>query len=151
MSRVLSKNTSGPAFQNLLRFDEDQGVETAILLTSLYKAGVVKMADTKTKPRPQTAGEPSLSTHKEGIANLTDMNTNLLETFGDISAHMAKFIAQRIEEDVKVQHELLHCKSLTDVQTVQLNFFEQALRQYQESAARMFDLGTHVFENRRSK
>lgn len=109
------------------------------------------MADTKTKPREKSTEDTMQSLHKEGIANLADMNTNLFETFGDISAHMAKFIAQRIEEDVKVQHDLLHCKSLTDVQNVQLSFFEKALRQYQESAVRMFDIGSHAFEEKRSR
>lgn len=82
--------------------------------------------------------------YREGIENMAEMNNSIMESFGDMSAQMAKFFAQRIEEDVKVQHELLHCKNLQEVQHVQLQFFENAFKQYQENSAKMMDIGTQA-------
>ena len=80
----------------------------------------------------------------EGVGNMTGMNAAFFESFGDLSAQMAKFFAQRIEEDVKVQHDLLHCKNLQEVQHIQMQFFENAFKQYQENSAKMMDIGTHA-------
>ena len=100
---------------------------------------------------PKTADDIIAKMQKEGLGNLAELNTAVLESFGDMSTEMAKFIAQRIEEDVRVQHELLHCKSLNEAQQIQMNFLEQAFRQYQEGAARMLDIGTHALEAQTEK
>ena len=100
--------------------------------------------------KPKKSNKPTTMEHKvtaiyqEGLENMTEMNANLMESFGDMSAQMAKFFAQRIEEDVKAQHDLLHCKTLQDVQHIQLQFFENAFKQYQENSAKMLDIGTQA-------
>ncbi len=89
--------------------------------------------------------------YREGIGNMAEMNAAFIESFGDMSAQMAKFFAQRIEEDVKVQHELLHCKSIQEVQHIQMQFFENAFKQYQENSAKMMDIGTHALQSSETK
>lgn len=98
----------------------------------------------KKTPKPEDA---IAGFYREGIDTMAEMNTNLMESFGDMSAQMAKFVAQRIEEDVKVQHELLHCKSLQEVQHIQMQFFENAFKQYQENSAKMMDIGTQALQS----
>ena len=54
---------------------------------------------------------------------MAEMNTHLPESFGSMSAQMAKFTAQRIEEGEKVQYKLFDGKSPVDIQNIQLKFF----------------------------
>lgn len=82
--------------------------------------------------------------YREGIGNMAEMNTTMMDSLGDMSAQLAKFFAQRVEEDVKVQHDLLQCKTLNEVQHVQLQFLETAYKQYQENTAKMMDIGTQA-------
>ncbi len=85
----------------------------------------------------------------EGATSMADVNMHMLEAFGDIGAEMARFMAQRIQEDVKVQQDLLHSKSLGEIQDIQLSFFEEALKQYQEGAAHLYTIASHAMEDRK--
>lgn len=98
----------------------------------------------KKSAKPASVEDAMSGIYREGIEHMAEAKVNLIEAFGDMSAQMAKFFAQRIEEDVKVQHDLLHCKTLQDVQHIQLQFFEKAFKQYQENSAKMMDIGTHA-------
>lgn len=102
------------------------------------------------KPKKSTKSKATedgvTDVYREGVGNMTEMNAAFIESFGDMSAQMAKFFAQRIEEDVKVRHELLHCKNLQEVQHIQMQFFENAFKQYQENSAKMMDIGTHALQ-----
>ncbi len=84
---------------------------------------------------------------KAGFDNLAQLNVALLETYGDASAEMARFVAQRIQEDVSAQHALLHCRSFTDLQALQTEFIRKAIDQYQQSAARMVEIGTETLQS----
>jgi hypothetical protein len=110
---------------------------------------MAKGSDQSRKPEP--AEDMLAEMHKEGFRNIAQFNAVLMERFAEMNAEMAKFIARRIAEDVKVQQELLRCKDLKDVQNVQVHFFEQAFKQYQEGSARMIDIGTHALEDLTSK
>jgi hypothetical protein len=80
--------------------------------------------------------------HKSGSDSIAKLGVNWIETLGDLNAEAARFIAQRIAEDVDTQHKMLHCKSLKDFQHLQLDFFQTAMMQYEESAARMLAITT---------
>ena len=81
---------------------------------------------------------------------LTEPWAHLVQALGDMSSEMAQFIAKRIDESMKVQQDLMHCRSIADIRHVQLSFFEEAFKQYQGGVVRMFDIGTHALQERPS-
>lgn len=62
------------------------------------------------------------------------------ENMSDLGSELMSFVADRIKEDVRVQHELLHCKSLTEIQTVQAAFLQKAFDQYQAETGKLVEM-----------
>lgn len=67
-----------------------------------------------------------------------------VEKLGDIGAEFMGFLAARIQEDVKTQHALLHCKDPVELRKVQEEFLQTAVDQYSAQAGRMTEL-TNAF------
>lgn len=80
-----------------------------------------------------------------GLGNMMGLGTAWAEAFGDMSSEFASFVADRIKEDVKTQHEVLHCKSVGDLQQIQSQFVQKAIEQYQAETGKLFEMGTKVF------
>lgn len=106
---------------------------------------------TKASTKPKPAQDTITGMYSEGIESIADMNAVMMESFGDMSAQIADFFTQRIEQDVKVQHDLLQCKNLQEVQQVQMQFFQDAFKQYQANSAKMLEIGTQALHSRKSK
>ncbi|NNE88071.1 MAG: phasin family protein [Silicimonas sp.] len=82
-----------------------------------------------------------------GLGNMMGLGTAWAEAFGDMSSEFASFVADRIKEDVKTQHEVLHCKSVGDLQQIQSQFVQKALEQYQSETGKLFEMSTKMFAN----
>lgn len=80
-----------------------------------------------------------------GFGNMVGMSSAWIETMGDMGAEVAGFIADRIREDVKTQHEMLHCKNIAELQTIQTEFVQKALDQYQTETGKLVEMGTKTF------
>lgn len=63
-----------------------------------------------------------------------------METLADLGTEITTFVAERIKEDVKTQHALLHCKSLAEVQQVQAGFLQKAFDQYQAETGKLVEM-----------
>lgn len=83
---------------------------------------------------------------ENGFGNMLGMSTALMEAFTDMSAEVVGFVADRIKEDVKTQHEILHCKSVTDLQHIQAQFVQKAIDQYQTETGKLVEMGTKAFQ-----
>lgn len=106
------------------------------------------MAETPQKQDQQTSGDPFnafTQLQKAGLGNLMGMNTAWIEAVSDLSAEVAGFVAERIKEDVKTQHEILHCKSVTDLQHIQAQFLQKAIDQYQAETGKLVEMSTKAF------
>ena len=82
-----------------------------------------------------------------GLGNMMGLSTVWAEAFGDMSSEFASFVADRVKEDVKTQHEILHCKSVGDLQQIQSQFIQKAIEQYQAETGKLFEMGTKMFAN----
>lgn len=95
------------------------------------------------------ADHPAETTMQElqdaGLGPLAWMGTAWLDAMSKWNGELASFVADRIREDVRTQHELLHCKSVTEMQTVQAAFLERAYVQYTVETGKLLDMGSTLF------
>lgn len=82
---------------------------------------------------------------ESGLGTLAWMGTTWVEAMSDLGSEVLSFIAERISEDVKTQHEILHCKTMTELQQVQAAFLERAYVQYTVETGKLVKMGTEVF------
>lgn len=77
-----------------------------------------------------------------GVNDMMDMNTVWMEALSDISAEVASFVADRIQEDVKTQHEMLHCKDIAELRHIQATFIQKVVDQYQAETGKLVEMST---------
>ncbi|WP_299410117.1 phasin family protein [uncultured Roseobacter sp.] len=80
-----------------------------------------------------------------GFGNMVGMSTAWMEAMGDMGAEVAGFIAERIKEDVKTQHKMLHCKNVGELQHIQGEFIQKAIDQYQAETGKLVEMSTKAF------
>lgn len=76
------------------------------------------------------------------------MGRDLLEAWLDIGSEFQDFLAERIREDVKTQHRILHCKTPAELHQIQADFLQKAIDDYATETGRMIDLGKRMFTPR---
>lgn len=74
-----------------------------------------------------------------GLGSLSWLGTKWVETMGDLGAEWLSFVADRIRDDVKVQHELMHARSLAEIQSIQAAFLQKTIQDYQAETGRMVE------------
>ncbi|WP_299961306.1 phasin family protein [uncultured Roseobacter sp.] len=103
----------------------------------------------KAEKSPSSLSEAPLAAFTQlqeaGLGNMLGMSSAWIETMGDMGAEVASFVADRIKEDVKTQHEILHCKNMTELQAIQTEFVQKALDQYQAETGKLVEMGTKTF------
>jgi len=85
-----------------------------------------------------------------GLGSMMGMGTAWVEAISDMSAEVAQFVAERIKEDVKTQHEILHCQNVADLQNIQAQFIQKAMDQYQAETGKLVEIGTSAFGAKKS-
>ena len=53
-------------------------------------------------------------------------------------------MAERIREDVKTQHEILHCKSPAELQAIQARFVARAVEQYSAETGKLVEMSQEM-------
>jgi hypothetical protein len=74
-----------------------------------------------------------------GLGSLTWLGTKWVETMSDVGAEWLSFVAERVKEDVKTQHELLHAKSIGDVRHIQAQFLQKAMDDYRDETGKIVE------------
>ena len=102
---------------------------------------MAKSATTEPKvaPAPETAMRSLANIQATGFGSLSWLGTAWLETMSDIGSEWLTFVAARVREDVKTQHQLLHAKSLGDIQHIQAQFLQKAMNDYHDETGRMVE------------
>ena len=91
---------------------------------------------------PAPLGEAFLQQVEDaGLGPMRWMGTAWLEAMAEMNSEVVSFVAERFKEDVKTQHELLHCRSAEELQKVQAAFLEKAFRQYTEETGKLVRMG----------
>ena len=84
---------------------------------------------------------------KIGFGNMTGFGTAWIEGMSDLGAEVLGFVANRVKEDVQAQHEMLHCKDLTELQKMQTKFVKKAIEQYTAETGKLVDMSNSVISN----
>ncbi|MCU9848924.1 phasin family protein [Defluviimonas sp. WL0024] len=69
-----------------------------------------------------------------------------LEGMGDLGREAAQFVAERIAEDVKTQHAILHCRNPADLLRIQREFLQKALDQYVAEGGKLVRMSNEILE-----
>ncbi len=96
-------------------------------------------------PGSDTPFGPLSELQKTGYGNIMGANAAWFENFGDIGAEVFSFLADRIREDVKTQHEIMHCKDVAKIQEIQGRFVQKAIDQYQAETGKLAQMGMSAF------
>lgn len=106
-----------------------------------------------TQEKTQTAADEPLNAitqlQQAGLGSMMGMGTAWIETISDMSAEVAEFVAERIKEDVKTQHEILHCKNVGELQDIQAQFIQKAMDQYQAETGKLLEMGVSAFATKK--
>jgi hypothetical protein len=130
--------------------DEYQSIRAAFryywLQTTL--TGGNTMAKTSQTSTTSTGDAPlnaMTALREAGFGNMIGMSAAWLEAVGDMSAEFVSFVADRVKEDVKVQHQILHCKDAAELRHIQSQFLQKAVDQYQAETGKLIEMGTKAF------
>ena len=86
-----------------------------------------------------------------GLTNMVGFGAAWMEALGDMGSEVASFVADRIKEDVKTQHKILHCKNVGELQDIQAEFMKTALEQYQAETGKLIEMSTQAFSGANNK
>ncbi len=102
--------------------------------------------ETITSEDPVALGQAFLKQFEDaGLGPMRWMGASWHEAVADMNSELATFVADRIKEDVKTQHELLHCKSAQELQKAQVAFLEKAYQQYTSETGKLIKMGLDMW------
>lgn len=104
------------------------------------------MANRQTSGEPETedpgaaAIKAMTDLQKAGLGPLSWMGTAMLENMSELGSEVTQFIADRIKEDVKTQHQILHCKDAAQMRDIQTEFVRKAVEQYTAETGKLVEM-----------
>jgi len=95
-----------------------------------------------TTPESGTASfmAAGLEMQKWGLGPAQWLGTVWLESIGEFGSELTDFIAERIREDAKTQHEILNCRDPAILQDIQIRFIQRAIEQYTAETGRLVEM-----------
>ena len=74
-------------------------------------------------------------------------NPAMARAWAEIMSESARFLSERLQEDMETQKAMLACKNPAEVIQVQTEFFRKAMADYTDEAQRMFKIMTGAGED----
>lgn len=71
----------------------------------------------------------------------------MLEGAGDLGSEVIQFVADRIAEDVKIQHEIMECKTPADLVQIQQRFLQKAFDQYALETGKLVKISNEMLHS----
>ena len=116
-------------------------------------------------PNKEKGGESDKQTNVPGaemtsdLATLQSLGFNQMSVFGtawiealsDMGSEVVSFVADRIREDVKTQHEILHCEDIAELQHIHAQFVQKAIDQYTAETGKLVEMSQSLFPNAAEK
>ncbi|GHG87150.1 phasin family protein [Pseudodonghicola xiamenensis] len=103
--------------------------------------------DAAMKDATEAVNDIMVQYQKMGLNALTLMGGDLAERMSDMGAEMLDFFTKRVKADVELQHKLLHCRDLNEMQHLQAEYMQLAINHYTEESSKMFEMGTAFWMN----
>ena len=91
-----------------------------------------------------------LEAQQASLGPLNWMGNAWIEAFGDVGSELAGFVAERIKEDVKTQHQMMHCKTPAELQKIQADFVRTAIEQYTAETGKLVQLNQAFLDKLRA-
>lgn len=88
---------------------------------------------------PEKIFQTLTSAQTAGLGSLSWLGTKWVETMSDVGAEWLSFVADRVKEDVKTQHQLLHAKNVGEVQHIQAQFLQKAMDDYRDETGKLVE------------
>lgn len=92
-------------------------------------------------PLDQKTLEGVARTQEEAFHTLERAGSAMFEAMTKWNAELTHFVAQRMQEDIRAQKEILQCRTLDELREAQTRFFQTAIEQYSEEASRLSKIG----------
>lgn len=78
---------------------------------------------------------------QSGLGPLRWLGTTWLESVTEVNRELADFMARRIKEDVRTQHEILNCSDPAKLRDIQLRFMQRAIEDYTAETGTLTEMG----------
>ena len=104
----------------------------------------MKKTEKKTPDSAAGIADALAQMQKFGFQSMNWMGADWAEKMSDIGSEALHFLSERVQEDVALQHKLLHCKDLKEMQHLQAEFLQTAIARYTEETGKMISLGTEL-------
>lgn len=89
----------------------------------------------------KSAKKPAVSAM---TAAMTMRNPVVAKIWLDVMNESARFVSDRLQEDLETQKAMLRCKNPVEVVQLQSEFFRKAIEQYASEAQRIFEIMTEA-------
>lgn len=86
-----------------------------------------------------------------GFHRMTTFGTAWIELLSDMGSEVVSFVAQRVKEDVKTQHEILRCDDLAELQEIQSRFLKKAMEQYSAETGKLVEISQKILSSEKKK
>lgn len=103
--------------------------------------------ETETKTTTQSMAPLLAAWQVAGLGPLNWLAPTVVERMSDMGSEWLVFVATRVQEDVALQHALLHAKSSSEAQEIQMRFLQTAMDQYGAETGKMVEMGARLFDS----
>ena len=109
------------------------------------------MTDQRRTTLTQKTPAPSIMTevadfHKAGFGPGVWFPMSVFKNVNDMGAEVVQFVADRFEEDIRLQNEIFKCKDLAQLFEIQVRFFETAVDQYTKKTEELAQMGSEILD-----
>lgn len=84
--------------------------------------------------------------HKAGFGPAVWFPMSVFKSINSMGAEVVQFMADRFEEDIKLQNEIFKCKDLAQLSEIQVKFFETAVDQYTAKTEKLAQISNEILE-----
>lgn len=100
---------------------------------------------------PEEIWKAFASVQANGLGSMPWLGTAWLETMSDLGSEWLSFVADRVRQDVRTQHELLHAKSVDEIQHIQAAFLQKAMDDYRDETGKIVQFCAETMADIQSK
>lgn len=110
------------------------------------------MPTKETKPRETPSAEATrmmsdaAALQAFGFNAMTGMGIAWAEALSDMGSEVMSFVAERIKEDVRTQHRMLHCRDVSELQHIQAEFIQKAIEQYRDETGKLVEMSRDLMQ-----
>lgn len=86
---------------------------------------------------PEKVFQTMTDAQAAGLGSFSWLGTKWVESMSNLGSEWLRFLAERVQEDTKTQHDLLHAKDISEIQHIQTKFLQKAMDDYQSETHKL--------------